>query len=613
MKKRIRILAVLLSLLLLSGCGKSETSDNKDAQTNQETTGEAEGDIQSGSALDISEMFSERDYETDYDESQSISIMLNGDSAECNSDAVHISNSTITISDEGTYILSGTLNNGMIIINADKTDKLQLVLNGTTINSDTSAAIYVAQADKVFLTLASGSENTFSNGGSFEAIDDNNIDAVIFAKDDLTLNGQGSLNVQSPAGHGIVSKDDLVVTGGEYTIDAENHGLCGKESVRIADGTFTIISGKDGIHAEDADDTLLGFGYFSGGVYNISADGDGISTSNILQIEEGSYTVKTGGGSDTVNQDEEGNWDWERPDRQQSTDTTEETVSAKGIKASGSLLIANGSFSVDSADDAFHSNSDLTVKGGDFEIATGDDGVHADETVYVADGTVTILKSYEGIEGQNITISGGIISLISSDDGLNAAGGNDQSGNGGFGGFQDNGGVDEASDSAITISGGKLLINASGDGVDSNGSLNVSGGETYVSGPTNSGNGALDYNGEATISGGIFVAAGPAGMAQNFGSSSTQGAMLVSISSNSDNSTIILENDSAENLLNCTVEKNFDCVLISCPEIKQGETYTVSVGESSEEVTMSSLIYGSGGMGEKPDGNGKPDMMEKPD
>ena len=315
----------------------------------------------------------------------------------------------------------------------------------------------------------------------------------------------------------------------------------------------------------------------------------------MVQIDDGSFNIKTGGGSETVTLDSNGNWGWGRPGEQQNANTTEDTVSVKGIKATGNLLVNGGDFSIDSADDALHSNANLTINGGTWKLASGDDGLHADETTTVTTGTVTITKSYEGIEGQNITISGGTIDLVASDDGLNAAGGNDQSGNGGFGGFQ-KGGFDAASDSSITISGGTIHINASGDGVDSNGDFIVTGGETYVSGPTNSGNGSLDYAGEATISGGIFAASGSSGMAQNFGTSSTQGVMMVNISGYK-NDSIKLQDRSGKELRTWTADKEFACVVISCPEIKQGETYTVAVGNSSQEVTMDSLIYGSGGMG----------------
>ena len=215
------------------------------------------------------DMFTDRDSRTGYDADSSVRIELNGNSAASNSNAVRINGSTVILSEEGTYILSGTLNDGMVVVDAGKKAKLQLVLNGVSIHSETSAALYIRKADKVFLTLAEGSENTLSNGGSFVAIDENNIDGALFSKDDLTLNGSGSLTVTSPAGHGIVVKDDLVFTGGSYTVNAASHGLDVNDSVRFMDAALTVSAGKDGIHAENDDDTSLGFAYISGGTLDI--------------------------------------------------------------------------------------------------------------------------------------------------------------------------------------------------------------------------------------------------------------------------------------------------------------------------------------------------------
>lgn len=609
MKTEMRMFLCLLALLFLAGCG-IQTSGEEElpelttaptlANQQPQETQTAEDTASSGTIPALSELFSQRDYETDYEESQAAVIQLSGSTAQCDSDAVEISGSTVTILEEGTYVLSGTLDDGMVMVNGENTDKIQLVLDGASIHSETSAAIYVAQADKVFLTLADGTENTLSNGGQFVSVDENNIDAVIFSKDDLTINGSGALTIASPAGHGVVSKDDLVITGGTYTVTAEGQGFSGKDSVCVADGVLTVTAGKDGIHAENTDDTSLGYVYLAGGTYDITAQGDGISASGDLQIADGTFTLQTGGGSGTVTQDSEGGWDWNRPDQQQ-TETAEDTVSAKGIKAEGNLLVEGGTFQLDTADDGLHSGADLTVKGGTWDISTGDDGLHADEDATISDGTLTVATSYEGIEGRNIFISGGTIDVTASDDGLNAAGGNDGSGSGGFGGFRDKGGFEETSDSTIEISGGSIRINASGDGIDSNGSLTVTGGETYVSGPTNSGNGFLDYGGEATITGGIFLAAGTSGMAQNFGTASTQGAMLVNVSA-SEGDAIVLTDSSGSQLLSWTAEKSFQCILVSCPELKQGETYTLFAGEGGQNITMDSLIYGETGMGRDPGG-----------
>ena len=246
MKKQTFLCLVLAVALLISGCGIQGNS----TVTSFETT-ETNSSVQA----DTTEIFSDRDYEVGYDESESAIITLNGDSATCSSNAVQINGTTVTIIDEGTYILSGTLNDGMIIVNSEKTDKTQLVLNGVTIHSETSAPIYILQSDKVFITMAPDSVNTLSNGGTFAAIDENNIDAVIFSKEDVTLNGSGTLVITSPAGHGIVSKDSMTITSGTYEISSASHALAGKDDICIANAAFTITSGKDGIHAENADDT----------------------------------------------------------------------------------------------------------------------------------------------------------------------------------------------------------------------------------------------------------------------------------------------------------------------------------------------------------------------
>lgn len=215
--KRTQAMSLLLAgVLALTGCSAVGTADTGSAAAAASSTSTA----QTLFAADTANMFSSRDLEVGYDEETCTKITLSGDGASSDSDAVQIDGSTVTITDEGTYLLTGTLNDGQIIVNAEESDKVQLVLNGVNITSATSAAIYVAQADKVFVTTASGSENTLTNGGEYIAIDENNIDAVIFSKSDLTVNGEGTLTIEAKAGHGIVSKDDLVLTSGTYTITA---------------------------------------------------------------------------------------------------------------------------------------------------------------------------------------------------------------------------------------------------------------------------------------------------------------------------------------------------------------------------------------------------------
>lgn len=324
MKKIITVLLALITLISLSACASTENRQTQSPEPSSMTT----------------DMFTDRDMDTGYDEEASARITLSGDSASSDSDAVRISGSTVTITDEGTYILSGKLNDGMIVVDAEDTDKIQLVFNGVEITNSTSAAIYVPEADKVFITTASGTENTLSNGGQYTAIDDNNIDAVIFSKSDLTLNGTGELTVTAAAGHGVVSKDDLVFASGAYNITAASHGISGKDSVRIAGGSYTIVSGKDGIHAENKDDTSRGFLYVLGGNFDIAAEGDGMSASSYLQIEDGDFTITTGEGSASVSMktDTMGFDPRERSPMETTAAEEDNTASQKGIKDRKSVV-----------------------------------------------------------------------------------------------------------------------------------------------------------------------------------------------------------------------------------------------------------------------------------
>ena len=506
MKKIAVFAALLVALLSCSGCSftGSTASEGSQAAASSETTA-SETTVSETTTVEAvaaaSEMFTDRDMEIGYDEETSARITLSGSSASSDSDAVQISGSTVTITDEGTYLLSGTLDDGMIVVNAEDTDKVQLVLDGVGITSSTSAAIYVLEADKVFITTTSGSENTLANGGEYVAIDDNNIDAVIFAKSDLTLNGAGNLTISAAAGHGIVSKDDLVLTSGSYDITAVNQGLSGKDSIRIANGSYTITSGKDGIHAENTDDTSLGFLYVSGGTFDIAAEGDGMSASAYLQIEDGTFTITTGEGSASVTMETDTMGFRQRGGFQTETTETEtvDMVSQKGVKADGAITIAGGSFVTNTVDDSVHAGGDILITGGEFELRSGDDAVHSDAAVTIQNGTFTIAYCYEGLEGLSITIDGGTFDITSVDDGINAAGGADSSGFGGGRPGQDQ--FSANSDSFIIINGGDLVIVSTGDCIDSNGSLTINGGTVNLT-CNGSGNTALDCDGTYTNNGG---------------------------------------------------------------------------------------------------------------
>lgn len=489
--KKTAIFSLLLAVVFsLSACNSADTGKSGNDSSGTEQT----------SLTDSSEMFTDRDMEIGYDEETSIRITLSEDSASADSDGVNISGSTVTITGEGTYILSGTLNDGMVIVDAKDTDKIQLVLDNAAITSSVSAAVYVREADKVFITTASGSQNTLTNGGEYVAIDDNNIDAAVFSKSDLTLNGAGTLTIDAAAGHGIVSKDDLVLTSGTYDITAASQGLSGKDSIRIANGTYTIKSGKDGIHAENTDDSSQGFLYIADGTFAITADGDGMSTGAYLQIVDGSFSINTGEGSASVTMDTD-TMDFEQRGGFQSESTTEEeeSVSQKGVKADEAITITGGTFVTDTADDSIHAGGDILVSGGEFELKSGDDALHSDAAVTIQQGTFTIAYCYEGIEGLSVTVNDGIFDITSVDDGINAAGGADSSGFGGGRPGQEQ--FSRSSDCFIAINSGEFDIVSTGDCIDSNGALTINGGTLNL---TCNGNGdtALDCDGTYENNGG---------------------------------------------------------------------------------------------------------------
>ena len=580
--------AAVIMAMSVTACSTVKNSGTE-ITADQTSAGLADGTTVNG-IYSYDDMFTERDLDVGYDESSAVKINLADDSTtvtvgddteadaseadetkaddskadeteaddsktdetkadksetnetETASSGVSISGNIITITKEGTYVFSGALSEGQIVVDADSA-KVQLVLDNADITCASSAAIYVKNADKTFITLAEGSENILMNTAEYEAIDDNNIDAVIFSKDDLTLNGKGTLTINSEYGHGIVSKDDLKLVGGTCNITAKNHALSGKDSVRIAAGTYNLTSGKDGIHSENADDDEKGFVYIASGDFTIESTGDGIDASYVVQIDDGDFDITAGDGAENATKtyndmpgggtrDNMGggapggdkpsgeapsgeapsggpssdsdsgkqtgqtppdkpdgdSFDGSRPDEKasdnagsqtsqtppdksgkdtsdgqqsdknsQSKDAADSTTasgassdtdseaassalsdtdstSTKGIKSNGALYVNGGIFTINSADDSFHSNSDATINDGTYTISSGDDGMHADSALLVNGGTITVTESYEGLEGLNITINDGKIEITASDDGMNAAGGNDASGFGGRGG-----------------------------------------------------------------------------------------------------------------------------------------------------------------------------------
>ncbi len=607
--------ATALSMTAVAGCTGTKSSTGNVVSSETETNAEETSAQSEAGSFSSADMFTERDLAGTYEESGAVYVTLSSDGITGETDGVAINGQTVTITAEGTYIFSGTLSEGQIVVDADNA-KVQIVFDNVDITCASSAAVYVKSAEKVFVTLAEGSQNTLRNTDEYVAIDDNNIDAVIFAKSDLTLNGTGSLTIVSAEGHGIVSKDDLKITGGTYDITAAGHALSGKDSVRIADGTFILTAEKDGIHAENADDEEKGYIYIADGDFTITSDGDGMDASNIVQIEDGTFDITAGGGAANSQKTHESDMpgggmsqNIERPDGEsmpqmgekpdgenmpQDTTTDESGTSTKGIKAGGGMYLNGGTYQIDSADDSIHSNANITIADGTYTLATGDDGVHADDALTVNGGTITVTESYEGLEGLTVTINDGTIDITARDDGINTAGGTDQSG---FGTFGDHfKGMDSADDETeettdnemwMELNGGYIHILAGGDGVDSNGDLTINGGEIYIDGPSDNGNSAIDYGdrSSAYVNGGMLVAIGSSGMAEGMSDSSKQEVLMVKLGEQMKAGDVVLTDSEGNVIVSYTALKSYDCVIISTAEVESGATYTLTTSGTTTEVT----------------------------
>ena len=591
--------ATALSMTAVAGCTGTKSSTGNVVSSETETNAVETSAQSEAGTFSSADMFTERDLAGTYDESEAVYVTLSDDGITGETDGVAINGQTVTITEEGTYVFSGTLSEGQIVVDADDA-KVQIVLDNVDITCASSAAVYVKSAEKVFVTLAEGSQNTLRNTDEYVAIDDNNIDAVIFSKSDLTLNGTGSLTIVSAEGHGIVSKDDLKITGGTYDITAAGHALSGKDSVRIADGTFVLTAGKDGIHSENEDNEEKGYIYIADGDFTITSDGDGMDASNIVQIEDGTFDITAGGGvanslkthesdmpggpgggmpqngerpdgedmpemgekPDGANMPEMG----EKPDGEnmpQDTTTDESGTSTKGIKAGGDMYLKGGTYQIDSADDSIHSNANITIADGTYTLATGDDGVHANDALIVNGGTITVTESYEGLEGLTVTINDGTIDITASDDGINAAG------------------------EKMELNGGYIHILAGGDGVDSNGDLTINGGEIYIDGPSDNGNSAIDYGdrSSAYVNGGMLVAIGSSGMAEGMSDSSKQEVLMVKLGEQMEAGDVVLTDSEGNVIVSYTALKSYDCVIISTAEVESGATYTLITSGTTTEVT----------------------------
>lgn len=659
-KKKAGILAVLISMsLLTTGCAGNDSADESENKGNNEETmtgeqqenSEGESDSENEehaieSTVTLTEgKYSEEKLDDTWDEDEAVKVQLNGESISTDtSEGIDIDGSTVTITGEGTYLFTGELEDGQIIVDTDKDTFVKLVFSGVNISCSDTAPVYIKGGNTI-ITLAAGTENTVTDGEIYvyEEEGEDEPGAAIFSKDDLTFNGTGSLTVNANYNNGIQSKDDLKFVDGTYVITAKDDGMVGKDSVSVKNGDFTIQSGGDGIKSTNMEETDKGYILLENGTFQITSDGDALQAETLLRINDGNFDIVAGGGVESVGSSN-GN----------RTDSTDDT-STKGLKSYVELIIAGGEYSINTYDDGVHSGKNVQIDDGTFVIKSSDDGVHAEEKLLINSGDIDIQQSYEGLEGFEIVINDGDIRVVSRDDGINAAGGDsaeqvnengdfqkdgrmmrehmpaDDSGEaseampngvpeemkkempggmpkdmaegmqekpeamekpegnmkGGMRGNMGGGMPGENQGASLTINGGTIYVNAEGDGLDANGDILMTGGDVTVHGPTNGGNGTLDFGGTCKMDGGIFRGVGSVRMAQNPDEDSQQPTIVWNIGQTLEAGTSILLKDSTGKQMDEIItEKSIQWYAFSSPELTKGEVYTISVGNVEKEVML---------------------------
>ena len=445
---------------------------------------------------------------------------------------IKLSDPVTAIKESGVYHITGSLDDGAIVVSADATDEVKLILDNISLKHDDSPVIYCYKANNLVIELVG--ENTIIDGDYAEGYDESEIGAI-YANADLTFQGDGTLNIKGTSGDAIIGKDDIKFNSGTYNITAADDAIRGKDSVYIVNGNFTINSKADCIKSTNDTDAGKGF----------------------VLIENGNFNL------------------------------TSET--AKALKSVKTILIQGGNYSIDTYDDAIHSDSYVGITDGQINLTSGDDGIHANRELIIDGGNIHIAKAYEGLEAQVITINNGDISLTTNDDGINAGGGADESSKNRPGPGANPFDADE--NCVLSINGGNIYINSAGDGVDSNGWLYFNGGSTSVDGPTNNGNGALDAGMGIVMNGGEVLAIGSSGMAETLGNTSNVFNISIYLNTIQPAGTNLKIKDSQGNIIiEHTSAKQFAHIAFGSEKLQLGETYTLYIDdEESTNFTISGI------------------------
>lgn len=584
------LVATLFSLPL-AACSRASAATSQSTQS-EGSAASSELETDAEHLISVADIVTDRDLEGAWEEDGATKISLSDGGCAVDGAGAVADGTTVTITAGGTYVLTGQISAGQVVVNADG-EKVQLVLDGASVTSSDSAAILVRAAKKVWLTLADGTQNKLATSGSFAEDDEYSIDGAVWCKSDLTINGTGVLKVSSAEGHGIVCKEELALVSGDVEVEAARHAVQAQDAACVVAGTWSLTAGTDGIRCGDDDDAEKGSVLIVGGTVSIDAGSDGVDAANVLEVDGGEVTV---------------------------------SAADDGLHSERALQVDGGTVTVAKSCEGLE-GSTVTVNGGVIDVTSSDDGVNAaGDPTGDSSAEVTGVGAFGpgAAAGQPEAPMGGGHAPEDADAQAPTSTGQTPADAGGqvpadAGGQAPGagGGMDYDSTAQVTINGGKLTIQAGGDGIDSNGDLTVTGGETYVFGPTSDGDGSLDFAGAGTVTGGVVMCTGSSGMAQNFGDASTQGSMLVSASGQVGDA-IQLADEDGNVLASCEARTSYSCVLVSAPGVESGKTCTLSYGDASSEITMDGLVYsnvdraqaGAPGSADQPQGAGQPQQPD---
>ena len=407
----VLVLTLLLTVLFMNG-----------EKLGLEVVVDEDDEAHSGSVY-----FTANDLNGAWDTSGATRITLEGDSASVSGSGAYAYGGDVIVSSAGLYVLSGSLTDGSVIVDAHNRAKVWLLFDGVDLSCSDDACLRVDQADKVFLTLAAGSENSMNGPVIFsEAAEADGTDGVVYAHDDLTINGSGSLTVNAWYRHGIVAKDDLVITGGTIFVHAQADGIRSNDSLRVCGASITVEAGDDGITASGSSSLPAapdnGYLYIESGTFSVTAEDDALSAYGALYIGGGDFALAPVG---------------------------------DGIRSDTSATFAGGSFRIDNCYEGVEAPR-IEMSGGTMEIYPRDDGFNASASM-ISSGTPQVL------------ISGGSLTIV------NAT-------------ATDADGIDSNGD--VLISGGEVFVSLPGMGVnnaidvgaESGGVIAVSGGRVIACG-----------------------------------------------------------------------------------------------------------------------------------